>query len=78
MVARLSHDDHVILESHYIPKVMYGCADWESDGELKCDRMRSSRIRLGLIRETEQVREFLRGVGEVMLMGSKHGRLNGT
>ena len=78
MVAQLSRDDHVILESCYIPKVMYGCADWGSDGELKCDRMRSSRIRSGLIPETEQVREFLRGVGEVTLMGSKHGRLNGT
>jgi len=78
VVARSSHVDHVILESHYIPKVMYGCADWESDGELKCDRMRSSRIRSGLIRETAQVGEFLRGVGEVTQSGSKHGRLNGT
>ena len=81
MVARLSRDDHVILESCYIPKVMYGCANWGSDGDLGCDRMRSngsSRVQLGLIRETKQVREVLRGVGEVTQSGSKHGRLNGT
>jgi len=48
---------------------------------LECDRMRSngsSRVRLGPICETEQVREVLGGVGEVMLTGSKHGQLNGT
>ena len=73
MVAQLSHDDHMILESRCIPEVMYGYANWGFDGELKCDRMRSSRIRLGPIRETEQVGEVLRGVSEVTLMGSKHG-----
>src|SRR5882724_5230076 len=78
MVGRSSRVDHVILESHYILKVMYGCTDWESNGELKCDRMRSSQIQSGLICETAQVGEFLRGVGEVMQSGSKHGRLNGT
>jgi len=38
-------------------------------------------VQLGMIGptlETEQVREVLRGVNEVTLMGSKHGRLNGT
>ena len=75
MVVRLSHDDHVILEGCYIPNVMGGHTDWSSDGGLGCDGMMptgSSWILLGLIYGTDQVREVLRGVGEVMLMGSEY------
>jgi len=47
-----------------------------SDSDLGCNGMRSngfSRVQSGPIRETEQVGEVLRGVGEVTLTGSKHG-----
>ena len=76
MVARSSRDDHVIVESCCIPEGMCGCTDWGSDGDLGCDGMRFkwfSWVRLGPTLETKQVREVLRGVGEVTLMGSKHG-----
>jgi len=73
---------HVMTtKSCCIPEVMCGCANWGSDGDLGCDRMRSNGpvgYNWELIRETKQVREVLRGVGEVTLTGSKHGRLNET
>jgi len=81
MVAQSSHDDHVILEGHYVTEVMGGHADWSSDGGLGCDGMRSNgpgRIWSEPIHETEQVGELLRGVGEVRLTGPKYERLNGT
>ena len=76
MVVRLSCDDHVIVESCCIQEGMCGCANWGSDGDLGCNGMSShgfSQVQSGPIHETKQVGEVLRGVGEVMLTGSKHG-----
>ena len=64
----------MILKGHYISEVMGSHSDWSSDGGLGCDGMRpkgSSRVWSELISGIEQVREVLRGVGEVMLMGPK-------
>jgi len=63
VVAQSSLDDHMLLEGRYVPEVMGSHTDWSSDGGLGCDGMRangSSRVLLGLIRGTEQVREVLR------------------
>ena len=74
MVAQSSHDDHVILEGHYVTEVMGSHSILSSDSGLGCDGMRpngSSRVWSELISGIEQVREVLRGVGEVMLKGPK-------
>ena len=63
------------------PEVMGGHTNWSSDGGLGCDGMRpngSSQVLMGPICGTEQVREVLRGVGEVTLKGPKYRQLNGT
>jgi len=76
MVVRSSRDEHMIVESCCIPEGMCGCADWGSDGDLGSNGMRFkwfSRVGSGPTLETEQVGEVLKGVGEVMLTGSKHG-----
>jgi len=60
----------MILKGHYISEVMGSHSDWGSDGSLGCNGMRSkgsSQVWSELICGTEQVREVMRGVGEVML-----------
>ena len=81
MVAQSSRDDHMILEGCYIPDVMGSHTDWSSDSGLGCNGMMpsgSSQVRSGPICGTDQVRELLKGVGEVTVMGSEYGQLNGT
>jgi len=69
---RLSCDDHMILEGHFVSEAGDICSKWCSDGGLGCNHVRSkvsSQVRLGLIQGTDRVGEVLRGVSEVTLMG---------
>ena len=72
MVAQLSHDDHVILEGHSVSEAGEVCSEWCSGGGLGHDHVGSKVsgwVQSGLIQGTDKVREVLRGVGEVTLMG---------